>query len=464
MKIKAFVITAVAAMGLAAISGAAYAQADRQPATSLDELLSRIQQDSAEANRAYQERLEDFQSARNQQQGILNQARGELNALQGEAAALQAQFDQNQAQIDTLDAQLREAQGEFGELFGVARQTAGEFASVIRSSMVSAQFPGRARALTQLSESTTLPTREELDALWQVALREMIEQGRVVTFDRPVSNLGDGQALPVTRVGVFALFADGPGGISFLRYNGDTDLLATLDRQPPGRIRSAASRVASADPNEVVRGPVDPSRGTLLEIQRDVPTLRERVMDDGGPIGKVILVFLAIGLILGFVRLFMLFTTSMAVRSQASNPSRPKKGNPLGRVLLVYEEHKTEGIETVELKLDEQILRENARLEAGLGLLKLIAAVAPLLGLLGTVVGMIQTFQAITLFGTGDPQIMADGISAALMTTVLGLVTAIPVLIVHSFCASAARSTQQILDEQAAGLVAERAERTTGAA
>lgn len=463
MKFKTFRIGVVAALGLAALAGAAHAQADRQPAATLDELLQRIQQDSAEANQAMQERLADFEQARNQQQVLLSQAQGELNALLGESAALTAQADAIQAQIAELDEQLRVAQGEFGELFGVARQTAGEFATLVRGSAVSAQYPGRHRVLEQLSESTALPTRQELDAIWQVMLHEMIQQGRVVTFERPVTNLAEGQALPVTRIGSFVIFAEANGAAHFLRYNGEQNLLSTIDRQPPGRFLSAAQRVANAEPGEIVRGPLDPSLGSLLQIQRDIPTFRERV-SYGGNIGYFTITLASIGVIFGLFRLVVLTMTSMSVRAQAGNTARPKKGNPLGRVLLVYEEHKNDPIETIELKLDEQILRESSRLEFGLSLLKLIAAVGPLLGLLGTVTGMIGTFQAITLFGTGDPQRMAGGISEALVTTVIGLCTAIPLLILHAFCASAARSSQQILDEQAAGMVAERAERATATA
>jgi len=456
MSFTRILVMAAAAFGLAATSGAALAQSNREPASSLSELLQRVQQDSREATQSFQQREAEFRQARDRQQALLNQARGELSALQAQAAQLQEQFNNNQQQIDELDAELREAQGEFGELFGVARQTAGEFAAAIRSSVVSAQYPGRHVILERLANSTTLPTREELDALWKGMLREMIEQGRVVVFDRPVANL-DGGPAPVYRAGPFVIFTD-RGGSKFLKYDGGDNLLSVLERQPPGRITSAASRLSNADPGEIVKGPLDPSRGQLLQIQKDVPTLRERI-DAGGVIGRIILVVLAIGLVLGLLRLFGLIMTSMAVRGQASNPENPKKGNPLGRVLRVYEEHKDDDIETLELKLDEQILRENAKLELGLNFLKLIAAVAPLLGLLGTVTGMIRTFQAITLFGTGDPQIMADGISEALVTTVLGLTTAIPILLLHSFAASAARSSQQILDEQAAGLVAQRAER-----
>jgi len=445
---------AAVSLGVAA-AGAAHAQADREPASSLNELLQRVQQDSREASQAYQQREAEFRQARDQQQALLNQARSELAQLQARANSLQNQFNENQVQIDELDVQLREAQGEFGELFGVARQSAGEFASAIRSSNISAQYPGRHTTLERLSESTALPTREELDALWKTMIREMIEQGRVVRFQRPVANLGEGDS-SVVRVGPFVIFAE--QGNTFLNYNGENNTLASLEAQPPGRIVSAAGRVANAGEGEIVKGPLDPSRGQLLAIQKDVPSLQERI-NAGGVIGRIILGVLAIGLVLGVLRLFMLITTSMAVRGQAGNPENPKKGNPLGRVLQVYEEHKNDDLETLELKLDEQILRENAKLELGLNFLKLIAAVAPLLGLLGTVTGMIRTFQAITLFGTGDPQIMADGISEALITTVLGLVTAIPILLLHSFASSAARASQQVLDEQAAGLVAQRAER-----
>jgi len=96
--------------------------------------------------------------------------------------------------------------------------------------------------------------------------------------------------------------------------------------------------------------------------------------------------------------------------------------------------------------------------------LKIIAVVAPLLGLLGTVTGMIITFQAITLFGTGDPKLMAGGISTALVTTVQGLCVAIPTVLLHTLVASRARRLNQILEEQAAGMVAVQSERRHAAA
>jgi biopolymer transport protein ExbB len=85
------------------------------------------------------------------------------------------------------------------------------------------------------------------------------------------------------------------------------------------------------------------------------------------------------------------------------------------------------------------------------------------MGLLGTVIGMIRTFTQITLVGTGDPKTMADGISQALVTTVEGLVAAIPLILLHAVISSQAKGVQQVLDEQAAGMVAERAEQKGGA-
>ena len=118
-------------------------------------------------------------------------------------------------------------------------------------------------------------------------------------------------------------------------------------------------------------------------------------------------------------------------------------------------------VETLSLKLDEAILRETPSIERGLVTLAILAAVAPMLGLLGTVSGMIETFQSITLFGTGDPKLMSGGISQALVTTELGLAVAIPILLIHSALSSKSNRLIQILDEESAAIVARNAETQT---
>ena len=183
----------------------------------------------------------------------------------------------------------------------------------------------------------------------------------------------------------------------------------------------------------------------------------ERVRQDGGVVGYIIIAVGALGLLLCLWKFMTLARTGGAIRRQAGGGAA-SKSNPLGRVLAVYSDDPDVDLETLELKLDEAILRETAPIETGLGFIKVLFVVAPLLGLLGTVVGMIATFQMITLFGTGDPRMMAGGISTALVTTVLGLVVAIPLTLLHSYLQGKSRALIQVLEEQAAGMVARLAE------
>jgi len=457
------ILTTIAAVSLiaGAASAPAFAQADREPVTSIGQLLERVRQDSRDAAAQNQQRLQEFRAERDRQAALLSQARSTLSSLEAESDRLTAQFESNDVRIAELDAELREAQGAFGELFGAARQTAGEFGSIIESSLVSAQHAGRHEPLLNLAESRTLPERFELDLIWQTMIDEMESQGQVVTFNTRVLGLNEGQPVAVTRVGPFIAMAN-DGGPLFVQWTTDEDnraagyRLANLERQPPARLLSAAGALINAEPGEIVSGPVDPSRGALLRIYRDVPSLSER-FEQGGIVAKIIAALLIFSAAFGLFRLVSLLMTNSAINAQKRR-STASKSNPLGRIMMAYEEVKDRPTETIELKIDEAILRETPKLEFGLNFLKLAAGVAPLLGLLGTVTGMIRTFTQITLFGTGDPRIMAGGISEALVTTVSGLIAAIPLLFIHSFAASFARGAQQTLEEQAAGIIARHAE------
>ncbi|WP_421785953.1 MotA/TolQ/ExbB proton channel family protein [Hyphobacterium sp.] len=464
MKLNLKTIAAAAVLGIATVGSA---MAQQAPASSINELLNRLRSDVREASQENQQRLQEFRQARNQQTSLLAGARSTLAGLEAQADSLEAQFANNQVRIDELAEELRAAQGEFGELFGVARQTAGEFGSLIEGSLASAQHPGRAGPLLELANSRVLPTRTELDTIYRSITEEMIYQGEIASFDAPVADLDCSGDYDVTRVGVFVSYAMCGGNPSFTRWAlpenpvGDADFVLTaLPSQPPGNILGAASALYNAEPGEIVSGPVDPSRGGLLLVYRDIPDLGQRI-EQGRIVGKIILGLLAVSVAFGLFRLLMLVLESMAVAGQKRR-STPSKGNSLGRVMLAYESVKDHNEEVIEMKLDEAILRETPKLEFGLNFLKLAAGIAPLLGLLGTVTGMIRTFTQITLFGTGDPRIMAGGISEALVTTVLGLISAIPLLFLHSFAASFARGVQQTLEEQAAGIVARHAEERAG--
>jgi len=275
----------------------------------------------------------------------------------------------------------------------------------------------------------------------------------VVRFDAKVAKAdGESRDASVTRLGPFVAVSRG----KFVVFDAETQGLRDLGRQPASEFVSAAGRIEKAKGDGFVRASIDPSLGTILGLQVQTPNLVERIQQ-GKEVGYIVIILGIIGVLIGFLRLFALWGTNGAVRREVKR-QRANKGNPLGRILMAYEQDSGSDVEALELKLDDAILKELPKLERGLNTLKVLAAVAPMMGLLGTVTGMIQTFQSITLYGTGDPKLMAGGISQALVTTVLGLVAAIPLLLLHSFASGQAREVQNVLEEQAAGLIARRAE------
>jgi len=286
-------------------------------------------------------------------------------------------------------------------------------------------------------------------------LNEMIQSGKAVKFTAPVT-LGSGDTVDktVTRFGAFNVVADG----KYLKMSDDRTNFIELPRQPAGRFSSKVSGAENAS-SGLSPLAVDITRGGILETYTKKPTLIEKVKE-GKEVGFVIIGLGVIGLLLALWRFIALTGTSSAVRRQVKNINTPGN-NPLGRVLKVYNESGDANTETLELRLSEAVLKETPQLNKALAFLKIIAVVAPLLGLLGTVTGMINTFQAIQLYGTGDPKLMAGGISQALVTTVLGLVVAIPMVFLHSIVSSKAKGVSEIITQQAAGMIAERAEQTS---
>lgn len=429
--------------------------------TSLSDILRRVEQDSQQLSAENQQRLEQFRRERDQQAAAMAQARNELAAANARGNALGTQFDANQAQINDLDSQLQEQAGDFGQLVGEFRAVVGEVQPLMRESLASFDYPGRYEALSEVAEAVALPTREELDRLPKAILREMIAQSEVKSFTADVSMGGSDESVQnveLTRVGTFiAATNDDAGFVSIEQAGNGEYFLEKLERQPAGRFRSAMRSLINADAGRTMIVPFDPNRGELFKIEGDKPGFAERI-NQGGTIGYIVIGLLIFGLAVALFKIFTLFFMGNAIRATAKT-KQAGDGNPLARVFEAYETNRNADLETLELKLDEAILRESPKIERFNDIVKVLAAVAPLMGLLGTVIGMIITFTAITNYGAGDPKLMAGGISVALMTTVLGLVAAIPLLLTHAVAAAMARGNQQILDEQAAGLVAERAER-----
>ena len=427
-------------------------------AQNMSELLDLVKQGRSRADRDNRAREQRFAQDKANQQSELRRAERQRAAEEARSARLEKKFEDNELLIAAKQEQLKERLGSLAELFGHLTAASGDLASNIEVSLVSSEFPSREGFLQDLiakmSGTDQLPQIEEIEKVWYEMLNEITQQGVVSRFTADVATpSGEIAQREVVRVGAFNIIdVDG----NYLSYGNEK--LAELPRQPGGGAVAAAAALADATSGLSQFGidPTGPTGGSFLAAIIDTPTLEER-WHQGGYVGYAITAVGVFAFLLAIVRVIMLTMMGAAVNSQLKS-GEAKDNNPLGRVLLVSQENPNIDTETLELKMAEAVLRETPKLEAGLTLLKIIAAVAPLMGLLGTVTGMIITFQAITIFGAGDPKAMAGGISSALITTVLGLLVAIPTVLLHTVVNGRAQKIIHILNEQATGIVAERAE------
>jgi biopolymer transport protein ExbB len=424
---------------------------------SVDELLQQVKSgrvtDAAE-NKA---RLDDFRARRSEQTRLLNAEKAEQRRQEEASARMENQFEVNDARIITMEQQFQERLGGLKELFGVLQQASGDARGQFETSITQVQFPERTDFLLEFAQkmgkSNRLASLEEIERLWFELQREMTETGKVSTFTTTVVNSnGEENQQQVTRIGAFNVVSEG----KYLEYIPETERLVELQRQPAARYTGRIGKLTSASSGQHPIA-LDPTRGQLLGLLVQSPSLTERIAQ-GKTVGYVIISLGIVGVLIAIWRVLVLTAVGAKVNRQIKNINEPKTTNPLGRVLKISQENSSLDIETIELKLGEAILRETPKFNTMLPLLKIISVVAPLLGLLGTVTGMIVTFQAITLYGAGDPKLMAGGISTALVTTVLGLCVAIPTVFLHTLVSSRARRLTQVLQEEAAGMLAERAE------
>ena len=429
--------------------------------TNLDKLLELVKEGKSKEQSENTKREAEFKAARDQQDQILKAEQRELARQERIADQLEEEFRKNQEKLRIAEEAYLKQLGSLNELFGHMQSITTDSRVTFESSLTAAEF-GKEREkflgdLTQkMGESTELPTIEEIERVWYEIMREMKATGEVSRFTATVINVDGTQTeCDVVRVGVYNAVC----GNSYLEYVPTKGQYQFLARQPAGRYTSSAGRVSSADSSSgYVSFSVDPSGpsgGALLANLVQNPSLLERI-NQGGIIGYIILAIGGITLLYAIYKYVMLYMMGREVEAQLAS-STPNSNNPLGRVLKVGASHMKETIDRLELKLAEAIMAERPSIERGISFVKIVSVVAPLAGLLGTVTGMIVTFQQITLFGTGDPKIMAGGISQALVTTVLGLVVAIPTTLAHSFLQSSARSVVDVLEEQATGIVAEKA-------
>jgi biopolymer transport protein ExbB len=451
-------ITSLAAAGLLFISST---QLMAQQASSLGDLLTLVESDRIAESEEYRQRLQQFEQNANQQQEFLDITDARIVDQEQTQAQLSDTFEANEVIIRDKRETLRDRRGDLNELFGTLQGVAGDFLSTFQNSLISAQYPGRVEAVSDFIEKagSTINQLEiaEIERFWFFMQQEMTESARVVSYNAEVTlPTGESTNRRITRIGAFNAISDG----DYLSYNGEIGHLQVLPKQPDSGIVAAAISLESASSGLTKVG-IDPTGGVGGQVMANLvnfPSAEEQVRANAGVIGNIIITVGVIGMLLGFYRLLVLTLVSIKVRNQLKT-DRPVDNNPLGRVLLVAEANPASDTETLELKLGEAILHETPSLESLLTIIKMIATIAPLGGLLGTVTGMIVVFQQITVYGAGDPTIMAGGISSALMTTVLGIVVAIPTIFIHTVLKSRSDSIIHILEEQATGMIAAKAER-----
>ena len=444
---------------IALISLAAVPAYSQQSATTIDQLLDRVQQGKLADTKENQQRESEFRQKRDQKEHLLADAETTKVNEEIRSSELEALFEANEAVNNDLQDTLNERLGALKELFGVMQQVAGDARTRFDNSVTNVQYPDRTMFLEDLAKkigsNSKLPSIAEIERLWFMLQQEMTESGKVVKFTADVIDTNGAKSpTEVVRVGLFNIVADG----KYLNYSPETKNVTEIPRQPEGRRFTGSTSELFNPSDEKIAFGLDPTLGGVLASLVARPNLIERVQQ-GGIVGYLVILLGLFGVSIAGQRWFILQAADKAVTAQLES-STISDDNALGRVLGVYENNKSVDTDTLELKLAEAVFKETPELNKGLLIIKVISVVAPLMGLLGTVTGMIKTFQAITLYGTGDPKLMAGGISQALVTTVLGLTVAIPTTLLHTIVSGRSRRVTQIIQEQAAGIIANHSEKS----
>ena len=416
--------------------------------TDIEQLLELVKDGATLRTEKNKKRLDSFNRSKQRQEKLLADARWLLKKESNREKRLTKQFEDNDSRLSDLEEQLNLKIGTLGELFGVVRQLSGDAKNTYSQSLTNLEFPSRIEFLGNLAERKELPKVDELERLWFELLNEMNASGKISKFSSEVLDTsGNSSLYDVIRIGQFNAVADS----NYLRFIPEEQSLEFLSKNPDGS-RSSLRKLSSFEEGDYVEFSIDPTRGSLLNLILQNPSVIERI-NQGGFVGYIILIILVSGLALGAYRFNFLYNSQKSLIKELDT-GKFNQGSPLKEIDDVLKQKDNLDQDQLETKIEAILSSTGPLYERSISSIKLLAAVAPLLGLLGTVVGMIGTFQAITLFGTGDPKLMAGGISQALVTTMLGLIAAVPLLFMHNQLDTRSREIIQIIEEEAIGKIA----------
>jgi len=399
----------------------------------INELLELVKKNKSIYLDEDNKRLNVFINRVAERKTLLADAKRKLESEKKRNTSLEAAFEANEKALADLEEKLEIKIGVLGELFGVTRQYAGELLASTENSVVFYEYPERPEILKDIGQEQ-VHSLEQLENLWISYFDEIVAGSEIKSFEANITN-PDGQNFSgnVIRYGLFSASHDG----KFLRPVSSLNSFQLLAKQPESMYTKTLRKHARSD--EYSNLSIDPTRGFLLSLYLDKANWLERIAQ-GKSIGFVIILVGLFGLVFSAFKILKLREFSKEVHSESKNSI----SDHMDKLIKPGASR-----ETKENILDEFIINYSSKIEWGNNWVKFFAAVAPLLGLLGTVIGMIETFQAITLFGTGDPKQMAGGISQALVTTMLGLIVAAPLLGLYTYLSEKTESIVQILEEKA---------------
>ena len=397
----------------------------------IQDLINRVEKNRAELSAMDNARVNEFIKKVADRRFLLSKAKRQLADEEARNVRLEDLFEANEIKLSELETELNIKLGVLGELFGVARQMAGELQADSESAYNFTEHPNRTESLNEIGK-IKVHNLKNLEDLWVLHLNEIASSGEIKAISANVINSsGDIEEDQLVRYGPFNMVKNR----SFVKTDVANNAFSVLQKQPDRSLRRKFRSHYRSDGYAVA--PIDPTRGFLLSLYLDKPSTFERIAQ-GKLIGFIIVLIGISGLIFAAYRYYTLYLYSKTIKSKDENDIFSKIENI---------SNSSKDVETFERECDEVLLTVNGNLSWGVNWIKFLAAVAPLLGLLGTVIGMIETFQAITVFGTGDPKQMAGGISQALVTTMLGLIFAAPLLAMYTLLSEKVSEILQEIEE-----------------
>ncbi len=399
----------------------------------------------------------------------LKKAIAELKAtnqgLQNNIDTLKNKSEELDKREKEVSEALTQTDSMINELVGVIRVNAKDVDGLISQNLQTALEKDSTEFIQTIAQSQRFPGMDDVRALTQ-GLRAQIESTGEVSLSKGqiVDRAGHQVEADVLLIGPFTAAYRTADEVGFCNYSVTGRKLYALSRLPDSRMQSRLEEYMDGEGDSV---PMDISRGGALRQLTHELKLWDQV-PKGGPIVWPILAILAIGLLIVAERVFFLLRKKLnadklmrTIEADIAENKWPEctkecekhRGSPVAKVLKAGLECCRMPREELENALQEAILHEIPPMERFLSTLGMLAAIAPLMGLLGTVTGMIDTFHVITLHGTGDPRLMSGGISEALVTTMLGLTVAIPLMLCQTLLSRAVDNRIGEMEEKAVALV-----------